>query len=392
MAIKPIKEFLKLEAASGIILLGMLVLALIIANSPLYTFYEHFLDLPIQVRVGQIDINKPIQLWINDGLMAIFFMLLSLEIKRELFEGELSSASQIILPLFAAVGGIAVPVAVFFALAHGQSLDVLRGWAIPTTTDIALALGVIALLGKRVPAGLKVFLVALSIVDDIFAIVLIAVFYSSNLSYLALAFAGMGVAVLAIMNFYQVSRIAAYIMVGVFIWVAVLKSGVHATLAGTIVGLFIPIKLKSTKFSPAKHLEHVLHPWIAFAIMPLFVFVNAGVPLFNTNLTDLLMPLPMGIIFGLFVGKQLGVFAFSWLAIRCRFSKLPTGSSMIQLYGLACITGIGFTMSLFISSLAYTNTPFDIISRQAVLLGSLFSGVLGVLVFIFFSKKKKAIK
>tara|TARA_R110000868_G_scaffold8205_3_gene42418 strand:+ start:7589 stop:8767 length:1179 start_codon:yes stop_codon:yes gene_type:complete len=389
MPINAIKEFLKLEAAGGIILLFALVFILIIANTPLNAVYQHVLDTPFHIGLGPWSLNKPLLLWINDGLMAIFFLVLSLEIKREILAGELSSFAQVVLPCVAAVGGVVVPALIYVAINHADT-TAMRGWAIPTATDVALALGLLAMLGKRIPPGLKIFLVVLAIFDDIVAIALIAMFYTSELSVVSLGIAGAGILLLILLNRMKVVRLTPYFIVGIIVWVAVLKSGVHATLAGVALGFCIPFKGKNEDgHSPLKHLEHKLHPWVAFAILPLFVLANAGVSFLNAE-TSILHPIPLGVAAGLFIGKQIGIFGFSWVVIKLGFANLPRNTSWLQLYGAAILAGIGFTMSLFISGLAFEGTAFEMTSREGILLGSFVSAVVGMLILYFAARKQSS--
>ena len=387
MVIKSIREFLHLESASGILLLGALVIVLVIANSPLYVYYNAFIHIPLQIRIGDLDLNKPIQLWMNEGLMALFFMLLALEMKREILAGELSTPARVALPFIAAAGGIVVPIIVYFMVVGANSRNA-AGWAIPTTTDVALVLGLLALLGKRVPANLKLFFIALSIVDDIVAVVLIAVFYSHDISLISLLIALLGILLLIILNYKGVMRISVYFIVGLVIWVAVLKSGVHATLAGIAVGFLVPLRnKKNPDYSPLKYLEHLLNPGIAYLIVPLFVFMNAGVPFTSSGSVSVLHPIPMGIALGLFIGKQIGIFSATFLAVKLGFSKLPTDINWTQIYGIAVLSGIGFTMSLFIASLAFKMGAVGIASRQGILLGSFLSTLLGLPILYFAGRK-----
>jgi Na+:H+ antiporter, NhaA family len=391
MFTRQIQDFLKVEALGGVALFIMLILALLIANSQLSPLYQAIVDLPIQVRVGTFNLEKPAFLWVNDGLMAIFFMLLALEIKREVLEGDLSDSSQMALPVIAAIGGIAIPALIYLAFNHQGATMV--GWPIPTMTDIAFTLGVIALLGPRVPPNLKVFVVALSIVDDILAIGIIAIFYTGHLSYLALFFAFLGILVLILFNYLGVKRIAPYLLIGIVIWICVLQSKVHATLAGVLIGLLIPLRTsdsaKNTGYSPLRRLEHMLHPWVAFFILPVFVFFNGGISFENFAWKSLLHPVPMGIALGLFLGKSLGIFSISWLAIKSGFAKLPGGSNWRQLYGVAVLSGIGFTMSLFLSALAFSGSEFEELARKGVLFGSLLSVVVGVSILLIGKTAKK---
>jgi NhaA family Na+:H+ antiporter len=358
--------------------MGAAILALILANSPLAWLYDGLLDTPVAVQIGTLEIAKPLLLWINDGLMAVFFLLVGLEIKREVAEGELSSWDRAALPAVAAIGGIAVPAALYL-LVNAGSPATQRGWAIPTATDIAFALGVLTLLGARAPAALKVFLLALAIIDDLGAIIIIALFYTEDLSLLALILAGAGVLLLAILNLAGVKRLAPYLLIGVAIWICVLKSGIHATLAGVAVALLVPRGTGDGAGSPLRHLEHMLHPWVTFAIMPIFAFANAGVSFADASLADLLAPLPLGIAVGLFLGKQLGVFTAGWLAVRFGLCRLPHGLTWTALYGVCLISGIGFTMSLFIGSLAFGDPAHATGIRLGVFIGSILSGLAGYL-------------
>ncbi|MBI5462317.1 MAG: Na+/H+ antiporter NhaA [Gammaproteobacteria bacterium] len=374
-----IRDFLRLESASGLLLVAAMVCAMVIANSPASAFYHALLDTPIGVRVGALVIAKPLLLWINDGLMAVFFFLVGLEIKREVLDGELSNPHQVVLPLFAAVGGMAVPAAVYAAL-NWNDPAAIQGWAIPAATDIAFALGVLSLLGDRVPTSLKLFLMTLAIADDLGAIVIIALFYTSELSTVSLTVAGGALLVAFILNRRGVIRLTAYLLVGLVLWVAVLKSGVHATLAGVLLAFFIPLRTSSAEHaSPLRRLEHDLHPSVAYIILPLFAFANTGISLAGMTPDALLAPVPLGIAAGLFLGKQVGVFAFAWIAIRAGFARLPAGARWLDLYGVAVLCGIGFTMSLFIGSLAFeqSGTSHSGHDRLGILLGSLLSAGVG---------------
>lgn len=377
-----IRDFLRLEAAGGIILMMTAALALVIANSPLGQYYDLLLDVPIEIRVGTFAIDKPILLWVNDGLMAIFFFLVGLELKRELLEGELAKPGALLLPGAAAVGGIVAPVGIYAAINWGDPVT-MQGWAIPAATDIAFALGILTLVGNRVPTSLKVFLVSLAIFDDIGAVVIIALFYTSDLSVLALTVAAACLAILTVLNRRGVTKISVYIWVGLIMWVAVLKSGVHATLAGVALALFIPMRdPENPDYSPVKTMEHDLHTLVAFFVLPVFAFANAGVSFGNMQLSQLLHPVTLGVAAGLFVGKQIGVFGFAWLVIKAGFAKLPDGSSFRGLYGVSILSGVGFTMSLFIGSLAFQSTGVNQIfdERLGILAGSLLAGVLGFLI------------
>ncbi len=370
-------RFIHHEAFSAILLLAAAVLALIASNSPLSRLYDAFLDTPLVIKVGSFGLEKPLLLWINDGLMAIFFLLVGLELKREFLEGQLSSRDQVILPALAAAGGIAMPAAIYLLVA-GHDEVLVRGWAIPTATDIAFALGVFALVGSRAPASLKIFLLTLAILDDLGAIIIIAAFYTENLTFGPMLLASAAILALVLLNRFGVVRIAPYMLVGVVLWVSVLKSGVHATLAGVVLALTIPMRAPDGA-SPLKHLEHVLHPYVAYFVMPLFAFANAGVSLAGFGLSGLLAPLPLAIMLGLFLGKQIGVFAMTWLAVKTGLARRPAGAGWLHIYGVAVITGIGFTMSLFIGMLSFADPQHAAGVRYGVLAGSLLSAVVGYL-------------
>jgi len=382
MKINLLEDFIKQESSSGIVLIFVTILALIFANTGLSPLYQAFLNIPVAVQLGALSIDKPLLLWINDGLMAIFFLLVGLEVKREIIEGNLSTMKQAILPIIAAVGGVAIPAATYLAFTYDNP-DTAAGWAIPTATDIAFALGVLALLGKRVPLSLKVFLMALAIIDDLAAIVIIALFYTSELSTLSISVASASLVILILMNRMHVARKSAYFVVGAVLWVSVLKSGVHATLAGVALAFTIPFFAKNEdgeKFSPSNEIEHDLHYWVAFFILPLFAFVNAGVDVTKISMEEMAGPVPMGIMLGLFFGKQIGVFGFSWLAIKLKIAELPEGATWLSFYGVCVLTGIGFTMSLFISSLAFSDpTMFAYTDKLAILIASIASAIFGFL-------------
>lgn len=373
----PIREFLKLEAAGGIILIFASAFALIIANSPLSALYTATLDMPVAIQFGSFEIAKPLILWINDGLMAIFFFLIGLEIKREFLEGELSTRSQIALPAMAAIGGMVVPALIYFAINHSDPAH-LAGWAIPTATDIAFALGILALVGSRAPVSIKILLTAIAIIDDLGAIVIIAIFYTENLSTPALTLAGVVIVGLVTLNRLQVARPAAYILLGIVLWVCTLKSGVHATLAGVLTAFAIPLHTKEGKTpSILKDLEHLLHPWIAFMILPVFAFANAGVSFVGIGLSSFVEPVKLGISLGLFFGKQIGVFVMLWLGIKLGLSVMPRDTNWRQLYAVSLLCGVGFTMSLFIGSLAFEHAAFEVPIRLGVLAGSIASALCG---------------
>lgn len=360
------------------------VIALLMANIPAaLKAYDWFLALDLTITLGGLGVDKPLLLWINDALMVFFFMLVGLELKREVVEGQLSRPDQVILPVMAAIGGLVLPAAIFWWI-NGDFVSQKNGWAIPTATDIAFALAMLGLMGSRVPLSLKILLTTIAIVDDIAAIVIIAIFYTSDLSLISLALAGLGIMGLFVLNRMRVMRLAPYMLVALFIWLCVLKSGVHATLAGVVVAAFIPLKAKDDH-SPARHLEHTLHPWVAFAVLPIFAFANAGVPLHGMSVEKLTNGVPMGIILGLFFGKQIGVFGMIALARLLRIAKLPEGATWAQVYGVAILCGIGFTMSLFIGTLAFEHGNFDLLAgvKLGVLVGSVLSAVAGLLVLHF---------
>ncbi|AXH10731.1 Na+/H+ antiporter NhaA [Malaciobacter halophilus] len=387
-----INEYIKKESASGIILIFVTIVALLFRNSSFSEVYDAFLKTIITFSFGDILlIEKPLILWINDGLMAIFFLLVGLEIKRELLAGHLSSLSKIALPAIAAAGGMIVPALIFVSF-NFDSDFAMRGWAIPTATDIAFALGILSLLGKKVPVSLKIFLMALAIFDDLGAILIIAVFYTSDLSLLSILAALACTITLIVMNRLNIIRPTAYILVGLILWVSVLKSGVHATLAGIILAFTIPLAVKNDKnksVSPLKNLEHNLHFWVAYFILPIFAFVNAGVNLKGLSFEQLLTPVSLGIILGLFLGKQLGVMLFVYIAVRLNLAKLPKCASWMQIYGVAVLTGIGFTMSLFIDSLAYQDSDmYAYTDKLAILIGSFLSGIVGYLILRKAKSKK----
>lgn len=387
-----VKRYIRKESTSGLILIFVTILALALRNSIFSEFYTSFLQTQIEFKVGDIlDINKPLILWINDGLMAIFFLLIGLEIKRELIAGHLSSAKKIALPAVAAIGGMIFPALIFIAFNYGDDFA-LQGWAIPTATDIAFALGILSLLGKRIPVSLKIFLMALAIFDDLGAILIIALFYTSNLSFHAISFAVICILVLFLLNRFRVTKLGFYWIVGGLLWVFVLKSGVHATLAGIIVAFTIPLHAVNEKrklISPAKSLQHHIHFWVAFYILPLFAFVNAGVDLSNLSLEKISNGVSLGIIFGLFIGKQIGVFLFTYLAIKYKIAKLPRCATWAQIYGISVLTGVGFTMSLFIDSLAFHDSnAFYHTDKLGILIGSFLSGVVGFLILKFAKSKR----
>ena len=384
-------RFFQLEAASGLLLIAAAVLALIINNSPLSYLYSGLLDVPVAVQVGALNIAKPLLLWINDGLMALFFLLIGLEVKREVVDGHLSKPSQVILPATAAVGGMVVPALIYWFINRDNPAAV-AGWAIPTATDIAFALGVLALLGKRVPVSLKLFLMTLAIIDDLGAIIVIALFYSGTLSSVSLMLAAACLVVLIAMNRLGVVKLGPYMIVGLILWVCVLKSGVHATLAGVALALCIPLRTRNAETSPLLSLEHALHPWVAYAILPLFAFANAGVSLAGMTVESFTHPVPMGIAGGLLLGKTVGVFGLTWVAVKLRLAALPAGAGWGQILGVAILCGIGFTMSLFVGSLAFAPGSSDYagMDRMGILTGSFFAAVIGYAVTAMASRRTSA--
>ncbi|MHC3773768.1 Na+/H+ antiporter NhaA [Pantoea agglomerans] len=373
-----LKSFIESDASNGVMLIVAAVAAMILANTAATAQgYQALLNEPVQIRFGALDISKNLLLWINDALMALFFLVIGLEVKRELMVGELASRDKAIFPVIAAIGGMALPALIFLFFNHGDEIA-RNGWAIPTATDIAFALGVLALLGSRVPVALKVFLMALAIIDDLGAIVIIALFYTSDLSVLSLCVAAGAIVVLALLNRFNVRKISIYILVGIVLWTAVLKSGVHATLAGVIVGFFVPLE-KKEGHSPAEHLAHGLMPWVNWMILPLFAFANAGISLAGITLSDVLSPEPSGIILGLLLGKPLGITLFCWLAVKLRLAVLPNGTTIRDIMAIGVLCGIGFTMSIFISSLAFDAAHEQLVtfSKLGILTGSLLSAVIG---------------
>jgi NhaA family Na+:H+ antiporter len=377
-AFSRIQEFIRLETSGGVVLMIAAIFAMIIANTSLSATYELILSTYIKVGIGNFEIAKPAILWINDGLMAIFFFLVGLEIKREVLAGELSSFDKAILPIMAAIGGMAVP-GIIFAIVNWETPENLNGWAIPTATDIAFALGILALIGSRAPIALKIFLLAIAIIDDLGAIVIIAIFYTSELSINALYISMIGFAAAVALNRLGIQRTAPYLLVGIIIWVFVLKSGVHATLAGVLIAFTIPLKAKNEDEALLYKMEHGLHPWVAFLILPVFAFANAGVNFTGIGIDDLLQPLTLGIAVGLFLGKQIGVFLATWIGVKSGIARLPENVSWKHVYGVACLTGVGFTMSLFIGSLAFTTADVMNAVRLGVVLGSVLSGIIGYL-------------
>lgn len=380
MRSKIFSDFFKLESAGGILLMLGMILALLVENSPWRFLDDQLLGTNLEIIIGSFSVGKPLLLWINDGLMAVFFFVVGLELKREVLEGELSNPRNVVLPVAAAVGGMAIP-AVIYSVLNWTDPVAMKGWAIPAATDIAFALGILSLIGKRVPASLKIFLLSLAIADDIGAILIIAFFYTANLSLTSLIIAGVLIIILLLMNRGGIVSIAPYLLIGVLLWVAVLKSGVHATLAGVVLAFFIPLKGKGSS-SPLKELEHDLHSFVNFVVLPLFAFANSGIDFSILSFSALLEPVTLGIALGLILGKQIGVFGFSWLLIRLKLAKKPEGAGWAGIYGVAALSGIGFTMSLFISSLAFEQGGSAIGSsdRLGIIIGSIVSALLGYFV------------
>lgn len=386
-------RFFQLEAASGLLLIAAAILALIINNSPLSWLYTGLLDTPVVAQIGALKIAKPLLLWINDGLMALFFLLIGLEVKREVLDGQLSRPSQIVLPGAAAIGGMLVPALIYWFL-NRDNPAALSGWAIPTATDIAFALGVLALLGKRVPVSLKLFLMTLAIIDDLGAIVIIANFYSGELSTLSLGLAAACIAALVAMNRLGVVKLGPYMIIGLILWVCVLKSGVHATLAGVTLAFCIPLRTKNAEPSPLLTLEHALHPWVAYGILPLFAFANAGLSLSGVTVESFTHDVPMGIAIGLLMGKTIGVFGLTWLAVKIGIAALPQGANWGQVLGVAILCGIGFTMSLFVGSLAFEPGVSDYagMDRMGILTGSILAALIGYAVTAAASRKNSQLQ
>ena len=384
---KPFKEFFKLESASGLLLLFAATIALIISNSDFNTIYFSTLQKYISLGIGSFALKLSVIHWINDVLMTIFFFLVSLEIKREIVDGELSNPKQALLPIIGAVGGMAVPAAIYI-LININSPETLSGWAIPSATDIAFSLGVLSLLGKRVPISLKIFLTALAIIDDLGAIVIIAFFYSGDIQYYYLLLILASMIVLFILNKFDVRSFIPYLVVGILLWEFTHQSGIHATISGVLLALLIPHNKINKSKSLLLKLEHTIAPYVAFGIMPLFAFANAGVSLEGINLSSLLNPVPLGILCGLFFGKQIGVFLFAYMSVKFNLAQKPNNSSWVGLYAVSILTGIGFTMSLFVGNLAFANSPMYLDGvKIGVLSGSLLSTLAGYFLLMFSTKK-----
>ena len=379
MPIEIIRKFFKLKTAPGILLFVAAIVAILVENSFLGDLYSKLLHSSININIYNFSIEKDLHHWINDGLMAIFFLLIGLEIKRELVQGHLSTREQFSLPAVAAIGGITIPAIIYISLNFGNEVTT-NGWAIPTATDIAFALGVVTLLGNRIPISLKVTLVAIAIIDDLIAIIIIASFYASDLSINYLFFAAIATFILFVLNNRKINNLSPYVILGILLWMFVLKSGIHASLAGVLLAQFIPIKPKDTSaHSPLYKLEHSIEPWVNFIILPIFAFANAGVSFSGMKLNLLWDPVTLGIILGLFFGNQIGEMLFTYLGSILKICKLPSDISWAQYYGLSLVTGIGFTMSLFIGSMAFTDPEYQTSVRLGVLIASLLAGIFGYL-------------
>jgi NhaA family Na+:H+ antiporter len=389
-AFTAMRDFFKMESAGGLTLMATALLAMIIANSAWSSLYTDFLDMHLAIKIGGAGLDKPLFLWINDGLMSIFFFLIGMEIKREMLDGQLSTRSQAVLPFIAAVGGMAVPALIYTYFNTGNA-EAANGWAIPSATDIAFSLGILALFGKRVPFSLKIFLMAVAVIDDLGAIIIIALFYTSQLSVEALLAAAVCLIALLLLNQFKSRHISAYVFIGILMWIAVLKSGVHATIAGVLLGFMIPHRIKNEHGeSLLQELVEGLHPWVAFGILPLFAFANAGISLEGLSFRNLLDPVPLGIALGLFIGKQIGIFSFSYLAIIAGIGTKPHDTTWRQLYGVAILCGIGFTMSLFIGNLAFDSRFLETETRIGVMCGSLLSALFGCLFLHYCLPKRTA--
>lgn len=386
MLLRTLDRFFSHEASGGVVLMAAAVAAMVVANSSLSEVYHGALNGYLSITYGGEGLTKPLILWINDGLMAVFFFLIGMELKRELIEGKLKNPSDVLLPGMAAVGGMALP-ALIYAYLNWGDVETIHGWAIPAATDIAFALGVLALVGSRAPSSLKIFLLTLAILDDMGAIVIIALFYTSNLQVDYLFLALIPLAVMAYLQHKKLHRVAPTLLLGVIMWVFVLKSGVHATLAGVITAFFIPLKDKWGK-SPLHSLEHALSPYVFFAIVPIFAFANAGVVLQGVGMETLLDDVTLGVALGLIVGKQVGVFGITWIMVKSGIARMPHGANWAQIYGIACLAGIGFTMSLFIGGLSFGESANMNEVRLGVLLGSLVSGVLGYTALMLAAPKR----
>ncbi|PJE79706.1 Na(+)/H(+) antiporter NhaA [invertebrate metagenome] len=391
MLIRRFIRFIQQDYAVGVLLMAAAIAAKLAANSSLAPYYNQLLEVPVHIGIGAMELNKPLLLWINDGLMAVFFLLIGLEVKYEVLKGELQTPAQAMLPGIAAIGGMVVPAAIYLAFNH-QDPIAAQGWAIPAATDIAFAVGVLALVGRRAPPSLKIFLLALAIIDDLGAIIIIALFYSDNIATLPLLASAVLFGILIIFNRMDITQLSPYLLVGTLLWICILKSGIHATLAGVMIALTIPLNLHDSQGrSPLKALQHHLHSKVNYFILPVFAFANAGVEINTAMLNNLLNPVPMGIIAGLFIGKQLGIFGFTLIAVKLGMARLPSGANWFQMYGIAVLCGIGFTMSLFISSLAFDDvtTGYIVADRLGILTGSVISGIFGFILLYFAGRSRQ---
>lgn len=397
MPLKLIKKFIQLEAFGGIILFFAALVAICLDNSIYASFYESLLAFPLSISIGSLSLSKHLLEWINDGLMVLFFLMVGLEIKREIISGELNSKAKVALPLIAALGGMLCPALIFWAINYSNPIA-MRGWAIPTATDIAFSLGIISLLGSRVPISLKIFLTALAIFDDFGAIVIIAIFYTTNLSFIAFALASILLSILFLLNYFNIRSLGPYLFTGLLLWLCVLNSGVHATLAGVALAFAIPLKTTGQEDSPALYLIKILHPWVVYFILPVFAFFNAGVSFEDVppGLNNIFSPVMLGIFLGLLLGKLAGVFGATFLSIKLKFAPMPSRATWPQIFGIALVCGVGFTMSFFVGTLAYPSSistePLQAWVRLGVIFGSLSSGVLGYFVLRFTTKDLKANK
>ena len=385
----PFRWFFKLEAASGLVLLIAAVIALILSNTNLRDYYFDILNIHILIGTKNFGLDLSIIHWINDALMAVFFFVVTLEIKREFVQGELSKPKQALLPIIGAIGGMAIP-ALLYIIINFETGYTIRGWAIPSATDIAFSIGVLSLLGSRVPISLKVFLTALAIIDDLGAIIIIAFFYSSELQYVHLLLMLVSFIILLILNKLGIKKFLPYLLVGIFLWYFTHESGIHATISGVLLAITVPHRNHEKDYSLLLKLEHVLSPYVAFGIMPLFALANAGVILDDISIDSMLAPVPLGILCGLFFGKQIGVFLFSYLSVKFKLAEMPSNSNWIKLYGVGILTGIGFTMSLFIGNLAFADYSNDLDGvKIGVLTGSFLSALVGYIVLLIVTKKKQ---
>jgi NhaA family Na+:H+ antiporter len=385
--VKFVKEFLKLEASTGIFLGLAAVLAILFKNSDLQGYYDALIGFPVNFSILGLEFTKTLVVWVNDFLMSFFFLIIGLELKREFQEGHLKNLKDVMLPGIAALGGLIFPALIYVSFTYDNP-ETLKGWAIPAATDIAFAMGVLALLGNRVPKALKICLLSLAIFDDIAAILIIAAFYTNEISVFWVLMGILPIVILALFNYKQVNKITPYMIIGLILWVCVLKSGIHATVAGILLGFFIPLKNSSNQTSPLKKLEHQLHPWVIFFILPTFAFFNAGVPLKDISLSSMSHPIAAGIAIGLFLGKQAGVMLFSYFAMKLKVCHLPPQTSLLQFYGMAIVTGIGFTMSLFIGALSFSQAEYQNVMKLGVIAGSTLSGILGYLVLLYSTRNQ----